>query len=303
MVWRPPVQAWAITAGLVVAAAGSLVAAAATGLPTAVVFAVAAFVVGLAVLSWRSGGRFEFDHRGARPYQTGDPPVIRDALLSVCERTGDDLPLLLLTKMDVPGAIVGYDDGEPLIAVDPRLTYVLDRQGLEAILAHELAHLHVDLHTDALRKYLPQVIGGSTLWVVVLSWQPSGVAVAGGLAYAALALSTDRRVAYVRFGLSLGAEALALAASRYANRLEEYSADKLAVRAVSAEAMATALFEIAAVATGRNDEDVAGPIPWDADRTWQQRLFATHPAIESRATALGCPVPDWALPYHPEHRV
>jgi len=42
-------------------------------------------------------------------------------------------------------------------------------------------------------------------------------------------------------------------------------------------------------------------VPWTADRSLRFAAFATHPSVESRASALGCAVPTWARPYRPHH--
>lgn len=298
----PAAQAWTITVVLAAATGVAFLVLLATGVPPVVVLTAAVFLGYLAVLSWRSGGRFEFDARHARAYTDRDPPVIGDALVAVCLRADVPPPRLLLSDMDVPGAIVGYDDGDPVLAVDPRLSRVLDDDALEAILAHEIGHLQVDIHTDAIRAYLPQTMGVSVCWVAVRAgFGPVEAAIACG-AYVVLAPLSDRRAVLTRFVLSLGVEAVALAASRYANRLEEHRADVYAATLTTPETVTTALFEIAAVATGDNDEDVAGPIPWSADRSPYERLFATHPAVETRAALLGCAVPPGASRYRPDEK-
>ncbi len=287
------------TFGLLVAAAASVVAVAATGAPLP--------AVGLGVLGWayltylthESGGRYEFQSNDARPLGPGDSPEIRTALLSVCERAGEPVPDPVIFEMDAPGAMVGYDDGEPVIAIDPLLPGVAGTRGLEAILAHELGHLGGDLYTDALRQFCPKVIGFGAFWVVVLSGRGPLVASAGTVFYLATGLFGGRWSARVRYLLSLGTELAAVAVGRYADRQEEYIADAFAAGVVDPEAVAESLYRIAAAATGENDEDVAGPIPWNADRTLWFELFATHPTVENRARALDCSIPQWARPYHP----
>jgi len=296
---RLGIRVWGVTLGLVVAAALSVAAVLATGGPP---LYVGAGVVGLGYLSyvsWRSGGRFTVETAGARPLAPTDSPAIRRALLSVCDRSGQPLPRLVVVEMDQPGAMVGYDDGERLLAVDPRLPRVVGPDGLRAIFAHELGHFGVDIHTDAVREHLPKVVGFGVLWTVVLAGRGPTVASVGSGVFLATALVSDPRVVPVRYLMGLGAEPLALVASRYANRIEEYAADEYAARVVSPVAITEALYRIAAVATGDNDEDVTGPVPWNADRSLPFSLFATHPSIESRAENLGVDLPEWVRPYRP----
>jgi Zn-dependent protease with chaperone function len=293
------IRSWGVTAALVLAAAASVAATLLTGGNPVLVAAGVGFVVVLAAAAWRSGGRFEFDARGARPLSRRDPPAIRRAVLRVCERADAPVPTVLVVEMDVPGAMVGRDDGHPVVAVDPRVLWVVGPEGLEALLAHELGHLSVDLHADAVRQYLPQVIGFGVFWTVVLTWQSPAVATVGGLLYVGLAPVGDWRALVVRSACSLGAEPLALAASRYANRVEELRADAYAAAVVSPATLTEALYRLAAIATGDNDEDVAGPVPWEADRSPLFAAFATHPSIERRARFLGCPIPEWVRPHRP----
>jgi len=299
------VRIWAVTLGLVAAGAAAVWLLLATGAPPPFVAVGVLALVVVSVASWRSGGRFEFAAREARPFGPDDPPAVRRALLAVCEAAGRPVPAILIARLDVPGAMVGYDDGEPVIAVDPLLHRVVSDDGLRALFAHELGHLGTDIHTDAIREYLPSLLGFSAFWTVALAGRGPALATAGAAGFLALVVVPDARLsrlAYLRYALGFGVELAALAASRYANRQEEYRADALAARLVSPAAMTEALYRIAAIATGDNDEDVAGPVPWNADRSRRFAAFATHPTIENRAAALGCELPAWVRPHRPHAR-
>ncbi len=287
-------RVWAVTLGLVAAAAVGVSAVLATGAPLLFVATGVGAVALLAYASWWSGGGYEAETMDARPIEPTDPPEYRNALLRVCERADRPVPRLVRVEMDVPGVMVGYDDGSPVIAVDAGLLSVVGPGGLEALFAHELGHLGGDLHADAVRRYLPQVIGFSAVWVVLLAGRGPVIASVGTVGYVVLAALSHPAAFLARGALSLGTEPLALAASRYANRREELNVDRYAADLVSPAAITEALFRIAAVATGDNDEDVTGPVPWEDDRTLAFSLFATHPSIERRAAALGVEVPDWA---------
>ena len=295
------VRIWGVTAALLLAAAVAVGTLVRTGAPPLYVGFGALFLAYVSLEAYRSGGRFDVE---AEMLSTGtrrlaNAPQVQTALFAVCERARRPVPATVLVRMDVPGAKVGYDDGAPLFAVDDRLPAVVGPAGLRAILAHELGHLGRDLHTDAIRLYLPQVVGFGAFWSAFLAGRGPTVASLGSAAFLALAYVSDRRAAAVRYALGLGAEPAALAASRYANRLEEFRADAYAARVVSPADLTEALYRIAAAATGDNDEDVAGPVPWDADRSLVFAVFATHPSIEARAEALGCELPAWVRPYRP----
>lgn len=293
----------AVTAALLAAAVASLVALVRTGAPAAYVVAGTGFLAWISVQAWRSGGRFEVASatRAGGTRDASNAPEIQRALFDVCERAGRPVPATVLAEMDVPGAKVGADRGRPVLVVDSRLPTVVGPSGLRAVFAHELGHVGWDFHADAVRLYLPQVVGFAAFWLAALAGRGPVVASAGSAAYIALAYAGDRRAALARYALSLGVEPAALAASRYANRLEEFRADAYAAGVVPPGELAEALYRIAAVATGDNDEDVAGPIPWEADRSVPFALFATHPSVERRARRLGCDLPAWVRPYRP-HR-
>ncbi|MDS0300373.1 M48 family metallopeptidase [Halogeometricum sp. S1BR25-6] len=286
------VQTWALTLGVSALAALSVAAVLSTGgSPLAAAVAVSALCV-LVFETYRSGGRFTFEAGRARPLEAGEFPDARAALVVLRERTGRAAPRLLVMDMDAPGAVVGYDDGRPVVAFDPRLPDVVGVEGVRALFAHELGHLGTDLHTDALRAHAPPVVGFGAFWLAFLAGRGPAVATAGTLAFAALTLSGDRRLSGPRYALGLGAEPLVLVVSRYANRLEEHAADAYAADVVGPAVLAEALYRAAAVAAGDNDEDVAGPVPWTADRSLRFALFATHPPVEDRLSRLGWERPD-----------
>jgi Zn-dependent protease with chaperone function len=295
------VRTWALTLASLAAAALSVAAVVATGGSSLAAAVAVPAVAVLVVETYRSGGRFTFEAGNARPVEADEFPEVREALLDLCERTGRPVPRLLVMEMDAPGAVVGYDAGRPVVAFDPLLPRVVGIDGVRALFAHELGHLGTDLHTDALRAHAPRIVGFGAFWLAFLAGRGPAVATAGTLAFATLALAGDRRLDRLRYLLGLGAEPLVLAVSRYANRLEEYAADAYAAELVDAAVLAEALYRVAAVATGENDEDVAGPVPWTADRSRRFALFATHPSMEDRVTRLGRDLPAWVRPYRP-HR-
>lgn len=299
MEWSRLGRAWGVTAGLVVAVALGLWAVVRSGAPASLVGAGVFGLVVLAVASWRSGARFEAAAHRGRPLSGRDPPAIRHALLGACEATGARPPAVVVAVLDAPGVQVGYDRGRAIVVVDPLLPSIVGPAGLRALFVHELRHLDTDIHTDAVREYLPQVLGFVACWLVVLAGRGPAIAAAGSALYLGLAPVDHRAARAVRWPLGLGVEPLALAASRYANRQEEYVADARAAESVSPALLTEALYRVAAIATGDNDEDVAGPVPWEDDRTISYALFATHPSIEARAAALGCSIPDWVRPHRP----
>jgi Zn-dependent protease with chaperone function len=118
---------------------------------------------------------------------------------------------------------------------------VVGPEGLRALFAHELGHFRTDISTNASREYLPQSVGFTAFWLVALAGSGPAVATAATALYVALAPVRNRYGLAVRSALSLGVEPLALAASRYANRQEEFLADAYAAEVVSSALLADAL--------------------------------------------------------------
>ncbi|MFB6070049.1 MAG: M48 family metallopeptidase [Halanaeroarchaeum sp.] len=293
-------RAWAITVVLV---AGVLLAAAVvvrTGGSASLVTVGLVSLAAISVAAARSGGTYAFEDERARPVGVHELPSVRRALLEVTERSGRRLPRLVVVEMDAPGAVVGYDAGTPVVAVDPLLPRIVGPDGVRALLAHELGHLGTDLTSDAVRAYAPQAIGFGAYWLVFLAGRGPLLASAGTVLYVGLATHEHPAARATRAALSLASDPAALAASRYANRLEEYRADAFAATVVDPWTLAEALFRVAAVATGDDVEDVAGPVPWSADRSLVFALFATHPSVEDRVRRLGCSILDWVTPYRPD---
>ena len=229
-------RVWVVTVGLLCAGVVAVWVLVRTGAPPVFVGSGVVFLGYLAVVSWRSGGRFDAQDQGGRPLSGRDPPVIRRALLEACQAAGQPLPAVVVVEMDVPGMTAGYSDGHPMVAVDPRLHLVVGPEGLRALFAHELGHFGTDLHTDAIREYLPQTLGFAAFWLVALAGRGPTIATLGSALYVLLAPVRNPYGLTVRGVLSLGVEPLALAASRYANRQEEFLADADAIEEIRSEA-------------------------------------------------------------------
>lgn len=295
----PAVGEWGATIALVAASGLAFVQVARTGAPPA---AVVAALLGLAYLvarTWRDGGEFALDALPSRPLGPDAYPTVRRAIAALCEAAGQAQPRVELADMDVPGAIVGRDDGVGVIAFDPRLPSIMSPAALRAVMAHELGHLRVGTLSMALRQYAPRVVGFGACWTVLLAGSGPTPATLGTLAFVVLAVSSGPAPTAARYALGLFVEPLATVVDRYATRMTEYRADDLASDLTSPGDLSEGLCRIAAIATGDNDEDVAGPVPFNVDRPWWFGLWATHPSVEDRIAHVGCPFPDWVVPHLP----
>lgn len=258
-------------------------------LPVAVVA-----VVGMALLtgyaSYRFGTAAVLRELGAREVPRANAPRLYDRLDALSEEMGVETPAVYLADMGAPNAL-SLGGKTNAIVVDRRLTRVLDDQELEAILAHELAHL--ESHDGLVRVLgysIVRTIGGVVMLVVLplslflagieraLSWlsgrQPGS-------------LSRHLVLAQIRaatIAVLLGA-GLTLVLRAYARR-REFAADERAAEVTGTpRSMARALATIERATTPGwgflSDLYVRG----DEEGTLT-RLFATHPPTDERIENL-----------------
>lgn len=80
-------------------------------------------------------------HSPLRPLQPGEAPALEAALSRLARASGRPSPPVLLTNHSEP---LAYTSGvrQPRLVVSRRLLEVLDREEIEGVVAHEVAHLH-----------------------------------------------------------------------------------------------------------------------------------------------------------------
>ena len=182
-------------------------------------------------------------------------------------------PRLMVMEMGVPNAFAVGRKGAGVVVVSEELLRLLERDELEGVIAHELAHIKN-------RDVVTMVIGQSIGMIV------------GYAAYFAVLFGGERNV---------GSWLLAMVASQLANllvmvfvlaisRYREYVADEDAKRATgNGDPLARALEKISSGAEGREsktDDTVAALCILNTDRSLLSRLFATHPPTEKRIQRL-----------------
>ncbi|MFC4356906.1 M48 family metallopeptidase [Halobium salinum] len=225
-------------------------------------------------------------------------PGVRDRFDDVAAAMGVDPPTVLVAALPVPNALaVGGGGGRRrggsgVVVLDYRLFRLLTAAELEAVFAHELAHLRardalVQTVAFGLTRTLTAV--GFVVClpaVLLLSGLARGSAWAGGepgewalTPFGRLRVWLDRTVLTLLFGLTL----LVFAHSRR----REYAADDRAVDAVGDPlALARALVKLDRAANPRLSP--LSPLYTHAggEREGWRRLVATHPPVEARVGRL-----------------
>ncbi|WP_435344782.1 M48 family metallopeptidase [Haloarchaeobius sp. HRN-SO-5] len=183
-------------------------------------------------------------------------------------------PDLKVARMGVPNAFATGRKGAGVVVVSAELLQVLDPDEVEAVIAHELAHIkNRDVVTMVLGQSIAAMVGIAVQWVVILAGDNAIV---------------DWILGWVAGTLAqLFVMVFVLAISRY----REYVADADARRYVgSGDPLASALRKIQAsserVEDTRIDNGTAALCIFDSEKSLLRRVFATHPPVEERIARL-----------------
>ncbi|MGV6873341.1 M48 family metallopeptidase [Pseudochelatococcus sp. B33] len=225
---------------------------------------------------------------GAREVTRQDAPELYALLENLCISRGLRTPRLAIIDTDALNAFAsGLNESQYTVTVTRGLLAALDRNELEAVLAHELTHIR---NKDVQLMVTAMIIAGVISFVgeMIFRWlrfaplrgsrSRGGDRNSGG--GAAIALVVAVVIALVAVALSV--------VIRFAlSRSREYLADAGAVELTkNPDAMIGALMKI----SGRSDLPALPSslmeMCVDNPRHGFQSLFATHPPIESRIEAL-----------------
>ncbi|MFC6953898.1 M48 family metallopeptidase [Halorubellus litoreus] len=251
-------------------------------------------VVGSALVfgyvSYRAGATRLLAALDARYVPPETAPRLHERLDEIAARMGVQRPSVYVAALDAPNALAVGARGGGVVVLDYRLARILRPEELDAILAHELAHLE---GYDGLVQTLASSVLQSVAGVAFLALLPVGVLVAG-VSRTATYLSARQpapfrvhlRRTHYRVGqlvvLALLAFTLALRAH---SRRRELAADDRAV-AVTGDplALARGLWRIQ-----RASDPYRGL--WSSlfvhgDEDALSKLLATHPPMDDRIERL-----------------
>jgi heat shock protein HtpX len=210
---------------------------------------------------------------------------------AMADEMGLEPPMLAVGRMGAPNALALGGPRNGLVVVDPSLFRLLDPPELEAIIAHELAHLET-------RDGLVKTLGSSVIRTV------TGLATVALLPLVILAVGVARAFAYLRgespreitaaavrahtvatAGVVVLLFAFTLALRAYSRRRELAADDRAAEVTGQPVALARALARIDRAA--RPPEGLLSDLVIHGDEEGPvTRLLATHPPMERRIERL-----------------
>ena len=192
---------------------------------------------------------------------------------SLSQDMGIDKPKLMVMEMGVPNAFATGRKGNGVVVVSTELIRLLQRDELEGVIAHELAHIK---NRDVLTMVLGQSVGMMVGWV----------------AYMVYMMGDDRNIGSIFVGMLISnlAQMLVMVFVLAISRYREYVADDDARQYIgSGDPLARALEKISQGSQGREsqlDDSVSALCIFNADRSLLQKVFATHPPTEKRIQKL-----------------
>ncbi|MFC4544145.1 M48 family metallopeptidase [Halosolutus amylolyticus] len=192
---------------------------------------------------------------------------------SLSRDMGIEKPTLMVMDMGVPNAFATGRKGNGVVVVSTELVRLLQRDELEGVIAHELAHIKN-------RDVLAMVVGSSIAMMV------------GWVAYMVYIMSNERGIGSIIVGMVISniAQMLVMVFVLAISRYREYVADDDARQYIgSGDPLARALEKISEGAEGREsavDDSVSALCIFNTNRSLLAQLFATHPPTEKRIEKL-----------------
>ncbi len=209
----------------------------------------------------------------ARPVAQAEAPGLYDAVADLSQKAQIPMPKVYVIASDAPNAFAaGRNENHAAVAVTSGLLYLMSRNELEGVVAHELSHIK---HKDILISTLAATVAGA---VVLLSrWSVFFGSDEGGLLGAvAIAVIAPVAAALVQAAIS---------------RSREYEADAgSAAITGNPQALAAALLKLSAAGRQKPLQAnpatahlfIVNPLSGETIMSW----FSTHPPIEKRVARL-----------------
>lgn len=209
----------------------------------------------------------------ARELSREEYPDVYDRFERLCADREFPRPDLLVGEMGTPNAFAVGRRGAGVVVVSELMLELLDPDEVEAVLAHELAHVdNRDVVMLLLGQSVATLVGLTVFFVVDLLADE----IPGGFL-----------IAWV---VSMLAQLLVMVFVFAISRYREFVADREAAEATDPATMASALATIEAVGTHERaadvDDSVAALCIFGGKRGLLAALFSTHPSTEKRIAKL-----------------
>ncbi|HVH02049.1 MAG TPA: zinc metalloprotease HtpX [Amaricoccus sp.] len=239
------------------------------------------FAIGTNAFAYWNSDKMVLRMHHAEPVTRASAPELHDMVARLAQRAGLPMPKVYLIREDQPNAFAtGRNPDNAAVAATAGILRLLDREELEGVIAHELAHVR---NRDILTMTVAATVAGAISMLAQF-----------GFFFGA---GRDRDNPMGPIGVLLAVLFAPLAAmliQMTISRTREYSADRLGAE-ISGNplALASALRKISAYA-GRIPMPTAERNPASAPLfivnplmgTRMDNLFSTHPNVENRIRAL-----------------
>jgi heat shock protein HtpX len=234
------------------------------------------------VIAWFGNQAIIDAMTGATKVERRDMPELYNLLENLAISRGLKTPTLRIIETDAMNAYAsGLHEGQYSVTVTRGLLNVLDRDELEAVLAHELTHV---INKDVRTMVIASVFAGIISVVAQLVLRSMFYVRGGGRR------DNKNGGALVLIGLVIAAVGygLAIVIRLMLSRTREYVADAGSVDLTkNPDAMISALRKISGHSTVKAPDEVQGMfLDNQPDKEGIDSLFATHPSIEKRIAAL-----------------
>jgi len=218
---------------------------------------------------------------GARKVERRDAPELYNLLENLALSRGLQTPTLRIIDSDSLNAFAsGIREGHYSVTVTRGLIDALDRDEMEAVLAHELTHV---INKDVRTMIIASIFAGIISVLCQLVFR--------GMFYVSGGRSRDNKnggpLILIGFAIAAIGYVFAIVIRMMLSRTREYVADAGSVELTkNPDAMISALRKVSGRSKLQAPDDVQGMF-LDNDREgFTDALFATHPSIDKRIAAL-----------------
>lgn len=216
---------------------------------------------------------------GARAVARRDEPELYNLLENLAISRGLKTPTLRIIDSDSLNAFAsGLREGHYSVTVTRGLMAALDRDEMEAVLAHELTHV---INKDVRTMVIASIFAGIISVLCQLLFR--------GLFYARGGKSNKNSGPLILIGLAVAAIGylFAIVIRMMLSRTREYVADAGAVELTkNPDSMISALRKVSGRSKLEAPDDVQGMFLDNDKAGFVDALFATHPSIDKRIAAL-----------------
>jgi heat shock protein HtpX len=216
---------------------------------------------------------------GARKVERQDAPELYNLLENLAISRGLRTPALRIIESDSLNAFAsGIREGHYSVTVTRGLMAALDRDEMEAVLAHELTHV---INKDVRTMVIASIFAGIISVICQLVFR--------GLMYARGGKSNKNAGPLILIGFAIAAVGylFAVVIRLMLSRTREYVADAGAVELTkNPDSMISALRKVSGRSKLEAPDDVQGMFLDNERAGFTDALFATHPSIDKRIAAL-----------------